>query len=323
MRLLSDADVSAVLSLPELLPVVKRALLADGRGEITRAERPHYPVGQGLDGYEALGTGLAMPAYVHGDPYAATKLATVHPANPERGLPTVRAQLALTDASDGTPVAYLDAERLTNARTGCIGGLAVRELAVSGPLTVGVLGAGKQARWQTRAIAAARRVGEVRIYSPSDSREACAADLREHSIDASPVESAREAIEGADVVVTATTSEDPVFPADALSSGTLVVAVGAFTVEMREVPREAFERAARVFADVPEEVADIGDLSGTGLDADDLVPLSAALAGEAGRENGDEILVAETVGTAVLDAAAGVHLFKRAVEAGLGESVEF
>jgi alanine dehydrogenase len=321
MRVISDDDVAAVLSLPELLDVCERALLADGRGETVRPDRPHYPVGAGLDGPDPLGTGLTMPAYVEGDPYAATKLATVHPDNPSRGLPTVRAHLSLVDARTGEPVALLSAERLTNARTGCIGGLATRELAVDGPLTVGVLGAGAQARWQTRAIAAAREVAAVRVHSPSDSRERCAADLRERGLDASAVETPRAAVVDADVVVTATTSHDPVFPADALSPGTLVVAVGAYTGEMRELDPAVFDRAARVFADVPEEVAEVGDLRETGLAVADLVPLSSALAGEVGRETDEEVLVAESVGTAVLDAAGGSHLYERAADAGLGSEV--
>jgi len=254
MRVLLDDDVAAVLSLPALLDVCEQALLADGRGETVRPDRPHYPIGAGLDGSEPLGTGLAMPAYVEGADYAATKLATVHPDNPGRGLPTVQAHLSLVDARTGEPVALCAAERLTNARTGCIGGLAARELAVDGPLTLGVLGAGQQARWQTRAIAAAREVDGVRVHSPSDSRERCAADLRGRDIDARAVQSARAAVTDADVVVTATTSHDPVFPADALSPGTLVVAVGAYTAEMRELAPAVFERAARVFADASGRV---------------------------------------------------------------------
>ncbi len=318
MRTLSADDVAAVLSLSDLLPVVEAAFLADGRGETVCPDRPHYPVGAGLDSPDSLGTGLAMPAYVEGAPYCATKLASVHPANPDRGLPTVHAQLHLADARTGEPVATMAAGRLTNARTGCIGGLAARELARNGPLTVGILGAGQQARWQTRAVAAACDVREVRVHSPSDSRERCATDLREHGIEASAVDSPREAATDADVVVTATTSHDPVFPADALATGTLVVAVGAYTAETRELSTAVSERAARVFADVPDEVAEIGDLHGTGLDASDLIPLSAVLAGNAGRETEEEILVVESVGTAVLDAAVGTHLYEEAVEVGLG-----
>ena len=320
MRVLSDEDVAAVLDLPDLLEVLAAALAADYRGEVVRPERPHYPVGAGLAGPEPLGTGLVMAAYVEGADYAVTKLATVHPDNPPER-PTVAAQVALTDAATGEPAGYMDGTRLTNARTGCVGGLAARELS-GGPVRLGVLGAGAQARWQTRAVAAGCDTERVRVYSPSDSRQACAADLREEGIDAEAVASPAAAVEGATVVVTATTSDEPVLSAEAVPEGCVVVAVGAYDADSRELPAALFDRADRVFADVPEEVAHIGDLRGTGIGADGMVPLGAVLAGEAGREAADELLIVESVGTATLDAAAGEHLFERAEREGVGTEVD-
>jgi alanine dehydrogenase len=320
MRVLTEADVLSLVDLETLLPELESAFVRDYRGEVERPDRPHFPVGIGIDGREEpAGTGLTMSAYVHGAPYLATKLATVHEENPGRGLPTVQSQLALTDAETGEPLAFMNAAGVTNARTGGIAGLAAEHLANGG--VVGVIGAGVQARWQTRAIEAARGTDDVRVYSPSDSREACAADLREEGIDARAVGSPREAVTGADVVVTATTSTEPVFPADALGAGTLVVAVGSFSAELRELPAEAFDRADRVFADVPGEVAGIGDLRDTGLDAGDLTPLGAVFADEAGRASPEEVIVVESVGTAVLDAAAGEYVYDAAVEADVGRDV--
>ncbi|ESP87960.1 ornithine cyclodeaminase family protein [Candidatus Halobonum tyrrellensis] len=325
MRVLSDDDVAGLLSLSDLLSVVEAAFVKQGRGEVERPDRPHFPVGEGLDGRtEPAGTGLTMPAYVHGAEAYATKLASVHPDNPERGLPTIHAQVVVTDAETGDPLALLAGERVTNARTGCIGGLAARHLAAGdGPVTVGVLGAGAQARWQTRAIDAARGVADARVHSPTPaSRADCAADLGESGIDATAVESADAAVRDADVVVTATTSHSPVFDGDALAPGTLVVAVGAYTAEARELDDRTFERAARVFADVPEEVAEIGDVADNGVNPAELVPLSAVFEGDAGRERDDEILVVDSVGSAVLDAAAAVHLYDAAVEAGVGSDAD-
>jgi alanine dehydrogenase len=320
---LSDDEVASLVDLPSLAPVVEDALVKQGRGEVERPDRPHYDVGTGLDGPEPLGMGLAMPAYVHGEPYFATKLVGVHEGNAERGLPTIHAQITLADARTGQPVSFMNGGRITNARTGCIGGLAARDLASGEPLRVGVLGAGTQARWQTRAIAALCAVESVSIYSPSDSRHDCAADLREHDIPAEAVDSPEAAVEDATVVVTATTSTEPVFDADALAPGTLVVAVGAYTGEMQELEPAVFDRAARVFADVPEEVAEIGDLLATDLTVDDLVPLSAVFEAEAGRESAEEILVVESVGTAVLDAAAAAAVYESAIEEGIGTEQSF
>ena len=327
VRVLSDDDVASVLDLEALLPVVADAFEQQRAGAVERPERPHYPIGEGLDPDapdEPTGTGLCMPAYVHGAAYAATKLVTVVEDNPERGLPTVTAQIALADAETGQPVGYLDGNRITSARTGCIGGLAARELATDGPIDLAVIGAGTQARWQTRAIAAAvgvDRIDSIRVYSPSDSRIDCARDLEsELDAPADPVSSPRKAVDGASVVVTTTTSTEPVFPGEALSDGALVIAVGAYTPEMRELDDATVERAARVFADVPEEAAETGDLREH--EELDLREFGAALAGEtAGREADDEIVVLESVGTAVLDAATAEFVFDRAVERDLGTTV--
>lgn len=324
VRVLSNADVTEVLTLTELLPVIERAFRKQGRGEVECPDRPHFPVGIGTNGeQEPRGTSLTMPAYIHGSETYATKLAAVHEGNADRDLPTVNAQVVVTDATTGRPLAFAHGNRITNARTGCIGGLAARELA-GGPVTLGVLGAGTQARWQTRAIAAATDLRAVRIYSPSESRYACADDLQDE-LDATveAVESPEDAVAGANVVVTATTSTEPVFPGTALEAGTLVVAVGAYAPEMRELDVETFERAARVFADVPAEAAETGDVRATGLDGDDLIPLADVFEENAGRQSPDEILVVESVGTAVLDAATAEYVHEEAEKRAVGTVVEF
>jgi alanine dehydrogenase len=341
MRVLSDEDVASLLSLSELLPVVETAFRKQRRGEVERPERPHFPVGIGLDGVDSgmdhdsgadddrdghdptdpWGTGLAMPAYIHGDETYATKLVGVHPDNPARGLPTVHAQLVVTAAQTGVPLAVMAAERITNARTGCIGGLAARDLAVGdGAVTLGVLGAGAQARWQIRAIAATRGVEQLRVYSPN-SREAFADERREEGFDAEAVATPAEAVADADVVVTATTSTEPVFPGDALADDALVIAVGAYTAEMREIDGTTMERADRVFADVPEEVAEIGDVAGNDVAPERLEPLADVFAGVQGRTREDGVIVVESVGTAVLDAATGDYLYERAESDGVGAGV--
>ncbi|WP_265111532.1 ornithine cyclodeaminase family protein [Halosolutus halophilus] len=324
VRVLSDEDVASVLDLPALLPVVADAFEKQRTGAIERPERPHYPIGVGLDPdapAQPTGTGLCMPAYVHGADYAATKLVTVCEDNPERGLPTVTAQLSLADARTGQPVGYLAGTRVTNARTGCIGGLAARELAVDEPIDLALIGAGTQARWQARAIAAATDdVARIRVYSPSESREECADDLAaELDVPATAVESPREAVRDATVVVTATTSTEPVFPGEALEDGTLVVAVGAYTPEMRELDAATIDRAATVIADVPAEAAETGDLRDR--PAREIQPLADALAGRGGRESPADVVVVASVGTAVLDAATAEFVFDRAAANDVGTTV--
>jgi len=321
VSLLSDDDVATVLDLEGLLPELAEAFAAQARGAVERPERPHYPMGTGLDPdrpEQPLGTGLCMPAYVHGAAHAVTKLATVHEGNADRGLSTVNAHLSVVDARTGEPTAILAGNRITNARTGAIAGLAARELALPGPVDLGVIGAGRLARWGTRAIATATDLETVRVYSPSDSRIACAEELAtELGVDARPVERPREAVTDATVVLTATTSTEPVFPGEALSPGALVVALGAYTPETRELDDVTVERATRVFADVPEEARETGDLRGHPELA--VSPFGELFAGDTGRIDDGEILVVASVGTATLDAATAAYVVERAREAGVGE----
>ncbi len=328
MRVLSDEAVADLLEFDSLLPAVAEALRAQGRGDVERPERPHFPIGEGSTPPEGgdpnagpCGTGLVMPAYIHGSSYYATKIVGVIDDNPERGLPTVNGAIAVTDARTGVPLAYLAGTRVTNARTGCIGGLAARELTAAEPIELGLIGAGQQARWQVRAIDAAAELGSVRVYSPSGSREECAADLRSEGIDCEAVDSPADAVRDASVVVTATTATESVFDGDDLAAGTLVIAVGAYTAETRELDDRTVERAGGLFADVPEEAAETGDFPNHGAGA--LTPLSAVLNGTAGRKSDDDILVVASVGTAILDAAAAELLYEAAVEGDVGVETAF
>ncbi|MFC6953556.1 ornithine cyclodeaminase family protein [Halorubellus litoreus] len=321
VRVIADDDVDRLLDLDALLGVVADAFRAQRDGAVERPDRPHFPIGTGLDPEDAdraLGTGLAMPAYVHGAATYATKVASVHEENPDRGLPTVHAQILVADAATGEPRALVAGGRVTNARTGCIGGLAVAHLARS-PVTLATFGAGTQARWQTRAIAAATEVDAVAVYSPSDSKHECATDLdAELDADVRAAESPTDALDGANAVVTATTSTEPVFDAADCPDGAVVVAVGAYTPEMQELDAETVGRADRLYADVPEEAVETGDLAGR-RSVEELRPFADAF--DAETVPPEELVVVKSVGSAVLDAATADWLLERAADRDTGTDV--
>ena len=317
---LSEEEVRIHLDLPSLVDVVGDALARQAAGKVERPDRPHFPVGTGLEGDDPTGTAITMPAYIHGEEQYATKLVGVHEGNPDRGYPTIHAQIALTDARTGRPEAYLAGTTITNARTGCLGALAVRELAPE-TTTLGVIGAGAQARWQTRAIATVSDLDDVRIYSPSDSRFDCAEDLTAEGLPARAVETPQAAVTGADTVVTATTATAPVFSADSLEPGTLVVAVGAFTAEMQELDPAVLSNSTAVFADVPSEAAETGDVHASDLGVADLIPFGDLVSGRRSASDAMGTSVVVSVGSATLDAAAGAAVYRRAAEAGDGTTV--
>lgn len=321
VTVLSDEDIKPLIQLPAVADVVEEAQIKQDAGTVERPERPHYPIGTGLQGDDPLGTGLVMPAYIHGNDYFATKLVSIYEENSEKGLPTLYAQLMLADAHTGKPVSIMDASSITNARTGCIGGLAVRELA-NEPVELAVIGAGAQARWQTRAVDALCELERVSVYSPSDSKYVLADELSSSGISARAAKSADSAVESANVVITTTTSTTPVFSTEAVQDGTLIVGIGAFRSDMQELEPGVFEKADQVFADVPEEVAEIGDLTETTLSVDQLTPLGEVFEGKAERKSSDEILVVDSVGSAVFDVAAATHVYNRAREQGVGNDID-
>lgn len=321
VTVLTADEVESCCDVESVLPAVETALVEQAEGNVERPDRPHFPVGTGLDGDDMAGTALTMPAYVHGEEYYVTKLASVHDGNESRGLPTIQAQIALTDARTGTPVAYMPGTRVTNVRTGCVGGLATGALAAE-PVRLAVIGAGAQARWQTRAIAATSELESVSVYSRSDSKYECAEDLRADGIPADAAETAAAAVSNATVVVTATTSTEPVFPTDA-TDAELVVAIGAYNATMQELEADLVERADRVFADVPAEAIETGDLRGTTLNEADLLPLADAFTGERPAEPGDGLTVVKSVGSAVMDLTASTAVYEQAQADDVGIEVPF
>jgi ornithine cyclodeaminase/alanine dehydrogenase-like protein (mu-crystallin family) len=165
----------------------------------------------------------------------------------------------LFSAGDGKPLAIFEANWLGQIRTGAASGFATDLLAPREARTVGVIGAGFQARSQVQAMMEVRPVRRVRVWSRREEhRRAFAAEF------GPPVEeagSAEEAVRGADIVITATNSRDPVLEADWVAAGAHVNAIGSNQAGRRELPAALIERAALVATDSLEQARiESGDL---------------------------------------------------------------
>jgi alanine dehydrogenase len=265
---------------------------------------------------------LLMPGVRAGGPGVSVKLVTVVPGNAERGLPTIHAILAWFDAVTGRPLALLDGAAITAMRTGAASGVATRLLARSDAGTLAVIGAGGQAEWQVRACLAARSIREVLVYARhAEGRASFAERLAAATgVPVRPVDSAREAVEAADVICCATTSADPVFEADWVRPGTHVNGIGAFRLGMVELPPELFARAAVVAVDAIEAArAEAGDLmaavEGGSVAEDRLVEIGAVERDWAETRPADAITVFKSVGLAIQDVAAAELAVGRALGA--------
>jgi ornithine cyclodeaminase (EC 4.3.1.12) len=154
----------------------------------------------------------------------------------------------LFDAESGEPLALLDGASMNPFKTGATGAVGVDALAREDAETVAVIGSGAQARGQLRATATVRDLTTVDVYSPTpDHREAFADEMADTvDTDVTPVGSSAAAVDGADIVITATTAGEPVFDGDDLAPGTHVTAMGQYNPSKRELDTTTIERSTYV-----------------------------------------------------------------------------
>ena len=236
----------------------------------------------------------------------------------------------LFDAESGEPLALLDGASMNPFKTGAAGAVGVDALARDDAESMAVIGSGAQARGQLRATATVREFDTVWVYSPTkENRETFAGEMdRRLDVSVAAVASAAAAVEGADVVITATTASEPVFDGDLLDDGTHVTAMGQYHPEKRELDATTIERAkyvpdlrARVSQDAGSFIRAVEE----GVVDEDHVhaELGEVVAGEApGRESDDEITVFDSGGTGIETVAAAHLLYERALEEDLGSYVD-
>ena len=320
MLILGHEDVLAALSPEACADAMAEVLVAHARGQARMPLRSMVPF-EGAAGFMAT-----MPAWRGGDdPVFSLKSLVIVTGNPARGLDTHQGTVTLFDGSTGEPRAILDASAVTEVRTAAVSAVATRVLAREDARVLAILGAGVQGRSHLRALVPVREFEEVRVYAPSREHAQAVADGR-----ATVASSAEEAVRGADVVVTATSSSHPVISRAWLAPGAHVNAVGASVPSARELDLETVVDGA-LFCDSRESLRnEAGEfrlaLEQGAISGEDHVraELGEVLAGMApGRTGPDELTVFRSLGLAVEDLAAAVRAVARARELGIGTEVDW
>jgi ornithine cyclodeaminase/alanine dehydrogenase-like protein (mu-crystallin family) len=323
---LSAGDVRRALPFAECAAAMRAALTALAGGEVSQPLRTVVRP----DG--AAGTMMLMPSYRRAsDPVYALKALCLTPSNPAAGLDAHQGIVLLSAAATGEPLAVLNASAVTEIRTAAVSAVATELLARPDADVLAIIGTGVQARSHLLAIAASRPLAEIRVAGRKPPRaDAFAASVRpETHVPVRACGSAADAVSGAGIVVTATSSPVPVLERGWLSEGTHVNAVGAHTAGTRELDG-ATVAAAAFFADSRESVrSESGDFLlalADGLIGPDHIraELGEVLTGQApGRTGPQQITVFESLGLAVEDLAAASLAYRRASTAGLGCDVDF
>jgi ornithine cyclodeaminase/alanine dehydrogenase-like protein (mu-crystallin family) len=245
-----------------------------------------------------------MPAYAGS---LGVKLVTFYPGN--TGIPTHLATIMLFNPETGEPLVSMDGTLITEMRTAAVSAAATNLLARADATVLAILGSGVQARSHLHALRLVRNLQDVRVWSPRGAR----AFAREHDIRAA--ETAEEAVRGADIVVTATSSRTPVLQGEWLSPGTHINAVGATRPDWRELDDAAMRRS-RLYVDSRDAaMVESGDVAAGTIVAElGEVVLDRAL----GRRTPEEITLFKSVGIAVEDVVTAQIVYDRAVRAQSG-----
>jgi len=325
---LSHRDVLAALAPDACADAMAAVLAGHARGET------FLPLRSVMRPPDAAGFLGLMPAWgaAHDEAAAAfaLKAVVIIPGNPARGLDAHQGLVTLFDGQTGQPTAILDASAVTLIRTAAVTAVATSVLARRDAKTLAILGAGVQARAHLRALAGVREFGEVRVYAPTQEHARRLAEQAGDAFESSCVAaSPADALRGADVVVAATSSREPVLRREWLAPGAHVNAVGASTPAAREIDT-ATVAASALFCDSRESLRNEAGEFLLAV-ADGAIPgeqhvraeLGEVLAGMApGRRDEGELTLFRSLGLGIEDLAAARVAVAAATEQGLGTEVE-
>ena len=321
--LLSETDVARVVSMADGVRVVEEALHQHAVGGGAAMPRISADVpGNG-------GAFRIMPAIMPEIGFFGLKTLTGYPG---RRLPgETYFAMMLFSTETGALRAIVSGNRLTGIRTGAATGVAAKYLSRPDAQTLGVIGAGVQARYQVAALVEVRPLTEIRIFDIDTAKaEAFAREIEmDFHVTARAVGQVREAVSECDLLVTATASKTPVFDGHWLEEGTHVSGMGSNTPNKRELDGTAFSRSTIVvdFKDQAlQEAGDLQDALRTGAISAPAVDveLGDVIAGKKpGRQHEREITLFKSVGMAIEDIATATFAYQRALVEGLGTRIDF
>jgi ornithine cyclodeaminase/alanine dehydrogenase-like protein (mu-crystallin family) len=296
LPILDEQQVRKHLSMAELIPEMEKALSDFSSGKVTQPVRQVIPVDP-PGGFYGI-----MPALTPDG--LGQKIVTFYPPNADKGIPTHMALIILNDPQTGGPLAVMDGRLITEMRTAAVSAAATKLLAPKNSKVLAILGSGVQARSHFEALRLVRNFEDVRVWSQTKSN----ADEFSREIGAR-VTSAEDAVRGADVIVTVTSSKTPVMRGAWLKRGCHVNAIGACRPDWRELDDDAMRNNV-VFVDSREAaMKESGDviLSGAKIHAE----LGEAFAGKIDNR-ADETTIFKSLGMAVEDIAAALLVYRKA-----------
>ena len=325
IRILGGAAVKALLPMGEAIALMRKTMIAvsEGRATIPLRQVMALPNGKGLMG--------VMPGYLAEPDCFGLKLLSLFPDNPAAGLSSHLGLVLLFEPDHGRPVALMDAAEITAIRTAAVSGLATQLLAREDAGDLALIGAGEQAHSHLTAMALARPLRRVRIWSRSREKAEAFAEAAgpRHGLAIAVCDSVEAAVDGADLICTVTAARAPILMGDWIAPGAHINAVGASQATAAEIDTAAVVRA-RMFVDLRQSAHhEAGDYL-TALRAGAITPDhirgeigEVASGARPGRLSPDDITLFKSLGIAAEDLAAAHFILEKARAQGVGQVVDF
>ena len=325
--ILTDEEVKNLLSMPEVIEATESAFKQKGLGHVQMPAKIYIY-------YKKYNGDLrAMPSFLENLDTSAVKIVNVHPDNRTKvNLPTVMAIIVLIDPATGAPIAIMGGTTITDMRTGAAGSVAAKYLARRNSKTVGLVGAGAQAKTQLMALLEVyKELEEVRVWSQTqETKKKFVTETQQaygNMFQVTSAASVKKAVADSDIVVTTTPSRKPLVTNDMVAAGTHINCIGADAVGKEELDPNILKRA-KIVVDDWEQASHSGEIN---------VPLSRGIItkdniwaeiGEIvaclkpGRQSEAEITVFTSTGLAVQDAVTAKIAYSKAVASNVGRLIK-
>lgn len=323
MLILNQSDVEALLPMSKCVDLMDATFRALANGDTILPLRTIMRV-------PPSNAFAVMPGYINDPPTIGAKIITVFPGNHGTAYDAHQGAVLLFDPNNGSLSAILDATSVTTIRTAACSGVATRALAKKNASTLAILGAGVQGHSHLDAMCAVRPIKTLRVWSRNraHAEELARVGREKLGLDASAASTGEEAVRGADIVCTTTSSNEPVLKGDWLSPGAHINAVGVSQPHAREIDTKTVVRS-RLYGDRRESVLkEPGDiivpLNDGAITPDHLIgEVGDVLVGRAeGRRSDDEITLFKSLGLAVEDLASASFVVAEALRTNRGTRVD-
>jgi ectoine utilization protein EutC len=326
MLIFTEQDLKEYVQLnPEAVKLVEDAFT-----KLSNNEASMPPIMR-VDIEDQYGEVDVKTAYIKGKDMFAIKISSGFFNNYQLGLPTGNGMMVLISTQTGVPEAILlDNGYLTDVRTAAAGAVAASYLSKNSIETVGVIGAGSQAKYQLRALNIVRKFNKVLIYARSMERSQKFAEemTAELGVEVIAAQSAEEVVRNSDTVITTTPAKEPIIKADWLHPGLHITAMGSDAEHKQELEPEVLAKADILVCDTKAQCARLGELhhaltagvlteESQVVEIGDLTSLKAA-----GRVNDEQITVCDLTGTGVQDTAIALFAYQEMTKRNKGLRIE-